>query len=166
MCYRHMRSGLMVMFPARPPLSPSNPCMLTCPTQERGALGRLSHCRSLMKGSYITKKKNESCLFRRIEQLHFEIRDNPRIIIVFPPVHLFIVFPFFFVSAFVCCCLFFSVAVHSTLFLYIRQHLHCFCFPHFADDNKPIWMHAEEREESKVSYYGRPYYGSGLDGGV
>lgn len=99
--------------------------------------------------------------FRRIEQLHFEIWDNPRIIIVVLPVHLFIVFHHLFAAAY------FSVLLST-------QHCSCisgsvyiaFVFSHFADDNKPIWMHAEEREESKVSYYGRPYYGSGLDGGV
>lgn len=40
-----------------------------------------------------------------------------------------------------------------SLLVNIKQHSYVVFFhPPFADDNKPIWMHAEEREESKVSH--------------
>lgn len=54
-----------------------------------------------------------------------------------------------------CCNLFslLSSTLNSVLVCQIALIVFSFC-PYFADDNKPIWMHAEEREESKVSYSG------------
>lgn len=62
-----------------------------------------------MTGSHI---KGKSCVYRRIKQLHFEVWDNRRIIIVFLPVHLCGFW-------FVCCPPLYIVLVYQTAFILV-----------------------------------------------